>query len=369
VTDSAFIPLVDLAWQHEQIKDEVRTGWNQVLDNTAFILGPEVEAFEAEFARFSDVEHCIGVANGTDALEMALRALSIEPGDEVILPANTFIATALAVTRAGATPVLVDCDPETYLITPELIEPAVTEQTRAVIPVHLYGQMAPVQEIMAAFPDLKVIEDAAQSQGATRNGQQSGSVGHVAATSFYPGKNIGAYGDAGAVLTNDEGLAAQVRKLRNWGGAVKYHHPEKGFNSRMDTLQAVVLLVKLGHLSKWNSMRTEIAAQYDAILGGSPVELPQVAAGNEHVWHLYVVRVSDRDEILADLHLAGIGAGIHYPIPIHLQGAYRDLGHGPGSFPQSERLARDALSLPIHPGMTDHDVVRVSDVMIDLVGG
>jgi dTDP-4-amino-4,6-dideoxygalactose transaminase len=358
------LPLVDLAWQHEQIKAEVREGWDHLLDQTSFILGPQVEEFEAAFAQFSGVEHCIGVGNGTDALEMALRAIEIAPGDEVILPANTFIATALAVTRIGAIPVLVDCDPRTYLITPEVIEPAVSNRTRAIIPVHLYGQMAPVQEIIEAFPDVMVVEDGAQSQGATRHGAPSGSVGRIAGTSFYPGKNIGAYGDAGAILTDDEDLAAQVRKLRNWGGDVKYHHPEKGFNSRMDSIQAVVLSAKLRRLADWNAMRVTIAETYSKHLAELPLALPEVAEGNTHVWHLYVIQVERRDELLSSLHEAGIGAGIHYPVPIHLQGAYAELGKDLGDFPTTEELAKRCISLPIHPGLKVEDQERTAEALI-----
>jgi dTDP-4-amino-4,6-dideoxygalactose transaminase len=362
------IPLVDLKWQRDQIRDEVLAGWAQVLDSTSFILGPAVGEFESAFANYSGVDHCIGVGNGTDALEMAIRALGVGPGDEVILPANTFIATALAVTRVGATPVLVDCDPDTYLITPDLIAPAVGPRTKAVIPVHLYGQMAPVGEIMEAFPSLWVVEDGAQSQGASRNGRASGSVGHIAATSFYPGKNIGAYGDAGAVLTNDPDLADQVRKLRNWGGDVKYHHPEKGFNSRMDSIQAVVLSAKLRRLDDWNKLRSEAADYYTDNLASVGVTLPEVSEGNHHVWHLYVLQVEERDEVLKHLNADGVGAGIHYPIPIHLQGAYRELGQGSGSFPSSERLASRALSLPIFPGVTVSTLQRVVASLSEIVG-
>lgn len=349
------VPLVDLGWQHNQIRDEVLAGWARVLDDTSFILGPAVSEFETAFAKYSGVDHCVGVGNGTDALEMALRALEVKPGDEVIIPANTFIATALAVTRVGAKPVLVDCDPETYLISPELIAPAVGPKTKAVIPVHLYGQMAPVEEIMEAFPSLSVLEDGAQSQGASRNGRLSGSVGHIGATSFYPGKNIGAYGDAGAVLTNDPGLADQVRKLRNWGGDIKYHHPEKGFNSRMDSIQAVVLSAKLRRLDEWNKLRAEAADYYTDKLASTRVILPRIAEGNDHVWHLYVLQVEQRDEALKVLNDAGIGAGIHYPIPIHLQGAYAELGLGPGSFPVTEGLSSRCFSLPMYPGITRAD--------------
>lgn len=358
-----FVPLVDLAWQHRQIEDEVHQGWAAVLGKTAFVLGPEVGEFEVEYADFSGVNHCIGVGSGTDALEMALRASGIGPGDEVILPANTFIATALAVTRAGAKPVLVDCDPDYHLIDVEQIGGAVTRATKAVIPVHLYGQMAPVREIQDRFPELLVIEDGAQSQGATQSGVPSGAVGHIAGTSFYPGKNIGAYGDAGAVLTNDDTLAVQVHKLRNWGSDVKYYHPEKGFNSRLDTLQAVVLRAKLRRLAEWNKLRQDAAVLYGELLDGTRLVLPRVAPGNMHVWHLYVVQVDDRDETLRRLNEAGIGAGIHYPIPIHLQGAYRELGWGQGSFPNAERLSDRALSLPMYPGLTSEDQEYVASVV------
>ncbi len=368
MTDQRNVPLVDLGWQHDQIKDEVLAGWGEVLNRTSFILGPHVKQFEAEYARFSGVEHCIGVGSGTDALELALRASGIRPGDEVILPANTFIATALAVTRSGATPVLVDCDPETYLITPETIAPAVTKQTKAIIPVHLYGQMAPVQEIMEAFTDIVVLEDGAQSQGATRHGAPSGSIGHIGATSFYPGKNIGAYGDAGAVLTNDPALGEQVHKLRNWGSDVKYFHPEKGFNSRLDTIQAVVLLAKLARLEEWNRLRAEAAERYLETLAGSHLVLPTVAEGNEHVWHLFVIQVDDRDRILKALNDGGIGAGIHYPIPIHLQGAYEELGYGVGAFPNSELFSSRALSLPMFPGLAPNDQEHVVSRLLEAMG-
>ncbi|MDH3462964.1 MAG: DegT/DnrJ/EryC1/StrS family aminotransferase [Acidimicrobiia bacterium] len=365
MNDTKKIPLVDLAWQHSEIEQEVWAGWREVTENTSFVLGPHVARFEEEFAVFSGVNHCLGVGSGTDALELALRAMGIAPGDEVILPANTFIATALAVTRAGATPVLVDCEPGNYLISPESIEPAVTKRTRAIIPVHLYGQMAPVREIREAFPGLVVVEDGAQSQGAVRHGSPSGSVGHVAATSFYPGKNIGAYGDAGAVLTGDDGIADSVFKLRNWGSGIKYHHPEKGFNSRLDTIQAVVLLAKLARLAEWNKLRAEAAERYGEMLRTSPIELPEVLDGNSHVWHLYVIQTADRDVVLVRLNENGIGAGIHYPVPIHLQGAYSDLGYGIGSFPVAEALANRALSLPMYPGITEDDQDRVVSRLIE----
>ena len=336
--------------------------------DSAYILGEPVTRFEQAFGEFARVNYCVGVANGTDALELALRATGVGPGDEVVLPANTFIATALAVSRLGATPVLADCDRETHLLTAQTMAEAVTSRTRAVVPVHLYGQMAPVEEIRATYPNLTMVEDGAQSQGATRHGQTPGSVGDVAATSFYPGKNIGAYGDAGAVLANDDDIASRVRALRNWGSDVKYLHPIRGFNSRMDTLQAVVLLAKLSHLESWNGDRVVLADRYSEMLHDLPIALPRTLEGNTHVWHLYVVQVENRDKVLEKLHQAGVGAGVHYPIPIHLQGAYSDLGYVAGSFPNTEHLAKNAISLPIHPGLSADDQEYVVDVLRDALG-
>ena len=357
-----FIPLVDLKAQLDDIREEIDAGFDQVISNTAFVLGPQVRAFEEAFARCSGVPHCIGVGNGTDALELAVRALGIGPGDEVIVPANTFIASALAIQRAGATPVLVDCDPEHHLIDVSAIEARVGERTRAIMPVHLYGQMAPMERVLevAHRRGLAVIEDAAQSQGASRNGGPAGSVGRVAGTSFYPGKNLGAFGDAGAVLTADDAIAKKVRALRNYGSEVKYHHPETGFNSRLDTLQAVVLNAKLIRLEAWNGMRRDAAARYEALLVDlTDVGRPGTLEGNEHVWHLYVIRVSGRDRVLEKLQAAGIGAGIHYPVPIHLQGAFAHLGHRRGDFPITEKAADEILSLPLFPEITEAQQERV----------
>jgi dTDP-4-amino-4,6-dideoxygalactose transaminase len=359
------IPLVDLQAQHAEIADEVAAGFAKVIADTAFILGPAVREFEGAFARYCEVSHCIGVANGTDAIELILRALGIGPGDEVIVPANTFIATALGVVRVGARPVLVDCD-SYQLLDPGRIEAALTPRTRAVMPVHLFGQIADMKTIgeIAAALGLFVIEDAAQSQGARRNGRRSGSFGLAAATSFYPGKNIGAYGDAGAVLTSSDEIASRLRKLRNWGSETKYHHPEIGFNSRLDTLQAVVLSAKLARLDAWNEARRRAAARYDALLSGiEGIELPRTLPGNEHAWHLYVIRVPRRDEVLAKLNAEGIGAGIHYPVPLHLHGALRDLGYRQGDFPESERVAREILSLPMYPHITAEQQERVAEVL------
>ena len=360
------IPLVDLQAQHSEIAAEVERGFARVFQTAAFVLGPAVAEFEDAFARFSGVRHCIGVANGTDALELALRAIGVDRDDEVILPANSFIATALAVMRAGARPVLVDVDPEYHLIDGKQVERALRPRTRAVIPVHLYGQMAAMESLqtLAASAGVALIEDAAQAQGAARNGRGSGSFGIAAGTSFYPGKNLGAYGDGGAVLTNSDDVASTVRALRNYGSEVKYHHPAPGFNSRLDTLQAVVLRAKLDRLAAWNEARRAAARRYDALLADIPgVRRPTVAPGNVHIWHLYVVRVPRRDAVLAALNAAGIGAGIHYPLPMHLQGALHRLGYGPGDFPITEEAAATVLSLPLFPHITPAQQERVADAL------
>jgi dTDP-4-amino-4,6-dideoxygalactose transaminase len=358
VADQDPIPLVDLKLQHRRIADEVQAGFERVLANTSFILGPEAQAFEREYAEFCAVGHCIGVGNGTDAIELALRAAGVGPGDEVIIPANTFVATAEAIVRTGATLALADCD-EHFLLDPSAAAAAITRRTKAIVPVHLYGQMAPMERYSAA-EELHLIEDAAQSQGATRNGRRSGSLGIVAATSFYPGKNLGAYGDAGAVTTGDAGIAERLRALRNHGGIRKYEHLEIGVNSRLDGLQAVVLAAKLRRLEEWNDERRVAAERYGDLLKAlDQVCVPEVLPGNEHVWHLYVVRVPRRDQVLGHLNAAGVGAGIHYPTPIHLLPAFADLGWGPGAFPTAELLAGEILSLPIYPGITAAQQERV----------
>lgn len=349
------VPLVDLAAQQAEIDDEVRAGLDEVFANTSFIGGPQVAEFEKDYASFIGVDHCIGVANGTDALELALRAVGVRPGGEVILPANTFIATAEAVSRIGAVPVLVDVDEEHLLIDPELIEKAVTPRTQAIVPVHLFGQVAPMERILsiAESVGVPVVEDAAQSQGASRNGRPAGSWGLAAATSFYPGKNLGAAGDAGAVMTNDPEVARTVRLLGAHGSPAKYVHEIVGMNSRLDTVQAVVLRAKLARLEKWNELRRMAAERYSDLLSDVVgVRTPTSLSGNEDVWHLYVVRVAKRDWVLQELNSAGIGAGIHYPTPVHLTQAYGDLAYGKGAFPVSERAADAMLSLPLYPHIT-----------------
>lgn len=362
------IPLVDLAAQHRVVADEVAAGWSQVLERTAFVNGPQVAAFEQEYAEYLGVRHCVGVGNGTDAIELALRAAGAGPGDECVLPANTFVATAEAVVRAGATPVLVDCERDTGLVDPDAMAAAVGPRTRTVLPVHLYGQPAAVERIRAAAPGVVIVEDAAQSQGARRHGVPAGTLGDIAGTSFYPGKNLGAYGDAGAVLTNDDDLAENIRLLRDHGSPRRYEHTMLGFNSRLDTLQAVVLSAKLRRLDGWNDDRRKAAERYHQMLADVPgVEVPVVAAGNEPVWHLYPVLVPERDRVLAALHDAGIGAGIHYRTPVHLTQAFAGLGHGRGAFPNAELRADRQLSLPIFPEITEAQQERVVAALAEAV--
>jgi len=347
------IPLVDLQAAHAEVADEVELGFKRIISATAFIGGEEVAAFEREFAAFTGVPHCVGVANGTDALELALRAAGVVAGDEVVLPANTFIATAEAVARVGARPVLVDMNPDSYLIDVDAALAAVTPATRAVVPVHLYGQLAEVERLAdgLAGTGVTVVEDAAQCQGATRHGRGAGSWG-IAATSFYPGKNLGAYGDAGAVVSTDAQLATTVRTLANHGGLAKYVHDLVGCNSRLDALQAVVLRAKLVRLAAANAARRAAATRYDELLAPLDVVRPVTLPGNEHVWHLYVVQVPDRDRVLARLNEAGIGAGIHYPTPLHQTPAFAHLGYRAGAFPHAEAAAGRILSLPLHPHIT-----------------
>ena len=360
----ATIPLVDLRAQHRQVADEVARGFASVLETTSFVLGKQVKEFEEAFAAFVGARHCVSVANGTDALELVLRATGIAAGDEVILPTNTFIATALAVARAGATPVLVDCDPVYYMLDVDEVAAKVTPRTRAIIPVDLYGQIAPMEALtpLAAKHGVAIIEDAAQAQGARRHGKSAGTFGLAAGTSFYPGKNLGAYGDGGAVITDSDTIATKIRALRNYGSEVKYYHPETGFNSRLDTLQAVVLLAKLKHLAVWNQARRDAARRYETLLADIPgLILPQTMEGNEHIFHLYIVRVPRRDQVLEKLHGAGIGAGIHYPVPIHLQGAFEHLRRPAVSFPVAEKAAGEILSLPIFAEITADQQTAIAE--------
>jgi dTDP-4-amino-4,6-dideoxygalactose transaminase len=360
------VPLVDLSVQHRVVAEEVEAGFAEVLAAGDFIGGKAVAGFEQDYADFVGARTCVGVANGTDALELALRAHAIGVGDEVVVPANTFIATAEAVVRAGARPVFVDVDDEALLIDPALVEEALTERTRAVIGVDLYGQVAPFEQLPSSLADrgIVVIEDGAQSQGAMRHGRQAGRFGSIAATSFYPGKNLGAYGDAGAVTTDDVELARRVRLLGSHGSPSKYEHSDIGFNSRLDTLQAVVLRAKLRRLAQWNAQRQAAAAVYDELLAAVPgLRLPATLPGNKHVWHLYVVRVRARDKLLAAARNEMVGASIHYPTPVHLTRAMAHFGAGAGSMPVAEQAAEEILSLPIYPGITIRQQERVADVV------
>ena len=360
------IPLVDLGAQHREVAAEVADGFAAVLEATAFIGGPDVSTFEAEFAAYCDAEHCVGVANGTDAIELALRGLGIGRGDEVIVPANTFIATAEAVDRAGADVVLVDCDADHLLIDPELVGDRITPRTKAVIGVDLYGQIAPFERLAQVVPEgVALIEDAAQSQGARRHGRPIASGVAAAPTSFYPGKNLGAYGDGGAVLVHDEALAQRIRAIGGHGGLRRYEHDYIGFNSRLDTLQAVVLRAKLRRLEGWNERRRAAAERYAEMLAGvEQVVAPATADGNLHVWHLYVVRVADRDRVLGEMNANGIGAGIHYPAPVHLTAAFAGLGKGAGSFPVAEAAAPKLLTLPLYPHITPEQQERVVEMLV-----
>ncbi|QHC58456.1 DegT/DnrJ/EryC1/StrS family aminotransferase [Rathayibacter sp. VKM Ac-2760] len=353
MTTEPIVPLADLHLQHLVVADVIREGFDRVLAESSFVRGPDVTRFEEEFAAYCGVRHSIGVGNGTDALELALLALELSPGDEVLVPANTFVATAEAVVRAGATPVFVDCDDD-YLIDVASAAEAVTPRTRAVMAVHLYGQCAPVEELAAALgPRVRIVEDAAQAQGARRRGARAGSLGAIAGTSFYPGKNLGAYGDAGGVMTDDDELAAAVRRLGNHGGLSAYRHEVVGTNSRLDSLQAVVLSAKLAHLDEWNRQRREAAARYAELLDGvGGLVLPRTAPGNEHVHHLYVVRTPERERLRASLAEAGVATGVHYPVPVHLLTPFLPVSGRPRALPKAEAFAGELLTLPLFPGIT-----------------
>lgn len=364
------IPFVDLAAQYDAIAPEILATTERVLRGTGYILGEDVPAFEREFAAYCGVDYAVGVDSGTSALELALRAFDIGAGDEVITAASTFVATAFAISYTGATPVLVDADPDTYNLDVTLLEAAITPRTRAIMPVHLYGQPADMDPIMeiARRHGLIVIEDACQAHGARYRGRPVGSIGHAAAFSFYPAKNLGAYGDGGLVVTNDPQVADTLRLLRNYGQREKYHHLRLGYNRRLDTLQAAVLRVKLRHLDEWNAARRRHAARYGEVLPES-VMLPTVPDYAEPVWHLYVVQVAERDALRAFLAERGIATGIHYPIPIHLQPAYAQLGHRPGDFPVTEAASLQILSLPMYAEMPSEAVDAVAAAIREFLAG
>ncbi|HEX4072552.1 MAG TPA: DegT/DnrJ/EryC1/StrS family aminotransferase [Planctomycetaceae bacterium] len=359
------IPLVDLKAQYASLRDELNAAWQDVLEQTCFILGPPVAAFERDFAAFCGVPHAVGVASGTDALHLIFRALEIGAGDEVIVPAFTFVASALGVSLAGAMPVFVDVRREDGLIDPDRIEEAITERTRAILPVHLYGRCADMDRVnqIARAYRMKIIEDACQAHGATYHGRRAGSLGDAAAFSFYPGKNLGAYGDGGAITTGDSALAERLQLMRNWGSRKKYHHEEIALNSRLDTVQAAILSVKLKHLATWNERRRAHAAHYHGLLAGRhDVTLPAAAERDcDPAYHLYVVRVPDRDERFRYLTQQGVGAGIHYPFPVHRLNAYKHLAPHGRSLCEAESWANECLSLPMYAELTERQIDFVVD--------
>jgi len=366
------VPFVDLATHHAPLRDDLRAALEGVLTHGKYILGPEVEEFEKGFASLVGVKYAIGVASGLDALRLAFEAVDIRPGDEVIVPGNTFIATALAVSALGAVPVLVDCDATTYNIDVSRIRAVITAKTKAIVPVHLYGQAADMDGVMAIAAEfgLKVIEDACQAHGARYKGRGCGSIGDLGCFSFYPGKNLGGFGDGGLVTTNDEGLARATRQRRSYGEAKKYHHVEKGVNTRLDTMQAALLNVKLPRLNASNEGRRRAARMYDERLARIPAVTPPAAPADplSHVYHLYVIRTPKRAELQAFLNTKGIQTGIHYPIPIHRQEAYRELVSAASRLPVTDGTAPEILSLPMFPELTEAQVGRVCDAIAEFHG-
>jgi len=356
------IPLVDVQAQHRSIAAEVESALRSVMERGDFILGHDVVAFETEYAAYCEAGHAVGLDSGLSALELGMRALGIGPGDEVVTPANSFIASSSAITFTGATPVWVDVDPGTYNLDPEAVRAVIGPRTRAIMVVHLYGQPAEMSAICALAREqgLKVIEDACQAHGARYAGRRVGSLGDFAAFSFYPAKNLGAYGDGGMLTTNDPELAERVRMMRNYGQRQKYEHATMAWNRRLDTMQAAVLRIKLRYLDRWNEARREHAALYDRLLMESGLVLPRSMPDVEHVYHLYVVQAEQRDRLLAKLRERGVGAALHYPVPIHLQEAYRERGVRPGSFPITERTAERVLSLPMYPELDRDQISRIA---------
>lgn len=360
------VPMNDLKVQYQQIKAEMDAALAEVIDSCAFILGPRVQAFEQAYAAYCGTGHCIGVSNGTDALKLALVALDIGPGDEVITAPHTFGATVEAILQVGARPVFADILADTYTVDPEQVAARITDRTRAILPVHLYGQMADMDALgdLARRHGLRLVEDAAQAHGARYRGRRAGSCGDVACFSFYPGKNLGAYGDAGGLTTGDAALAERLRELRNHGQdpKKKFFYRELGYNHRMDGLQGAVLGVKLPHLDRWNDRRRQVAARYDAGLAGvAEVTVPAVAPYGEPVYHLYVIRVPDRDDLAAFLKERGVQTAVQYPHPLHLTAAFASLGYVAGDLPVCEQACREIISLPMYPDLTDAQVEHVID--------
>ena len=371
MTATTKIPFVDLQAQYRTIAPEINAAIQGVLDRSDYILGDEVRLFEEDFAKYVGTTHALSVGSGLDALEIALRAYGIGPGDEVITAANTFIATVLAIIAVGAKPVLVEMDPATYNIDPSAIEAAITSRSRGIMPVHLYGQPADMEPILAIARkhNLLVIEDAAQAHGAKYAGKSAGSWGHAAAFSFYPGKNLGAYGDGGIITTNDAAIAEKIRYLRNYGQKVKYEHVIAGTNSRLDTIQAAILAGQTAPSGSLECPAQRARVAYSTALADGPFVLPKIAANRTHIFHLYVVQTENRAALQEFLNQRGIATGIHYPIPIHLQEACKDLGYGRGDFPLTEQAAGRILSLPMYPELTPAQRTSVADALLQSVHG
>lgn len=363
------IPLVDLKAQYRQIKPEIDEAIERVLTNTSFILGAEVQSFEQAFSAFCNVQHAIGTSSGTSALHLALLACGVGPGDEVITTPFTFIATTESISYTGAKPVFVDIDRKSYNLDPHQIESAITERTKAILPVHLHGRPAEMDAILeiAKKYNLRVIEDAAQAHGAEYKGCRAGSIGHVGCFSFYPGKNLGAFGDGGMVVTNDPQIAEQVRLLRNHGRQAKYEHLMEGFGYRLDALQAAILNVKLCHLEQWTEYRCQHALQYQYALADTGLTLPEQVDYMRHVYHIYAVEVDNRSEIQQQLKAQGIATGVHYPIPLHLQPAYHKLGYQAGDFPNAEMASSKVLSLPMFPELTEEKILFIAQTLNEIL--
>ena len=359
------VPYLDLRAQLKPLRAELDAAIARTLDNCSFCLGPDVAQFEKDFAAFCGAQHALGFNSGTSALHVAMLLLGVGPGDEVITTPYTFIATSWAISYCGAKPVYVDIDDATFNINPKLIEKAITPRTKVVMPVHLYGQPFDVDAVLeiCRTHKLPLVEDSAQSHGAKYKGKTIGTFGEMSGFSFYPGKNLGACGEGGALVTNNSEFARRAKSLREHGSSVRYYHDEVGFNYRMEGIQGAVLGVKLPHLKKWTRERQRVARRYAELLKETPLQLPQEASFAESVWHLYVVRHPRRDELKAHLDANGVGCALHYPLPLHLQKCYASLGHKPGDFPVAEKAARECLSLPIYPELTDAQIQRVAEVV------
>ena len=359
------VPYLDLAAQMQPLRKEIDAAIAKTLDHCTFCLGPDVAQFEKEFARFCGAEHAVGFNSGTSALHVAMLLLNVGPGDEVITTPFTFVATSWAISYVGAKPVYVDIDEQTFNLNPKLVERAITPRTKAILPVHLYGHPFDIDPILVICRKhkLPLVEDAAQAHGANYRGKIVGTFGAMSCFSFYPGKNLGACGEGGALVTNDAAFAARARALREHGSTVRYHHEEVGFNYRMEGIQGAVLGVKLKHLAQWTAGRRRVAHRYHELLAGTPLQLPLEADYAKSAWHLYAVRHPRRDELKRHLEANGIGCGLHYPLPLHLQKCYASLGYQAGDFPVTERAARECLSLPIYPELNEEQLQRVAEVI------